>query len=68
MRKNKHRFALILTICLTLSLFAQTRDIVLQNGQNGYAGCEETSLLSSDPTGVYGEYDFCLLTYEECAT
>jgi hypothetical protein len=67
--KAKKKFLLLLMMLFSVpSLFAGTKDIVLQNGLNEYNGCEETYFTNTDPTGVYGEFTNMTLDYEKCAT
>ena len=68
MNHKRINVTLVIMLCFIPSLFAGTRDIVLQNGLNEYNGCEETSLSSSDPAGMYGEFTNCMLTYEKCTS
>jgi len=68
MKQYITKVSLLIAACFFIVSFAGTRDIVLQNGLGEYSGCEETSLSSSDPAGMYGEFANCMLTYEKCAT
>ena len=53
----------IFILTIMQSLFAD--EIVLQNGLNGYEGCEDASILN-DGTGNTGTNDKLALEFENC--
>lgn len=62
--KAEKFFPLLLLPILIPVLFAGAREIVLQNGLNEYAGCEDTQL---DGSTIYGTYPDMKIIYKRYA-